>query len=155
MGDVRRTIIVHIYDDTSKPNDLGFGMSGYGVHGDEIKCGKDRSGMSKKDPHKITFEINNRTSRNFLFPNDAKNAMWVGNDATTCPKTAPTAENPEFPWKDFNVSNDREQLSVKNLNSAEAQYKFSLNFVDADDPSGKSCRYDPIWTNQNGGSNVN
>ena len=154
MGNARRTIIVHISDDDEGENGLRFGMSGYGVDKEEIKCGKDGSGMKKKDPHKITFEINNRSSKEWLFPTNAQNAMWVGSDSSTCPKTPPP-EHPEFPSNDRKVSPDREQLEVKNLNSCAGRYKFSLNFVDAADAAGKLHQYDPIWTNQNGGSSNN
>jgi hypothetical protein len=154
MGEAKRTIIVHIYDNKDEPNELGFGLSGYGVDKDEIKCAKDTSGMRAQEAHKITFEINDRSSRNWLFPTNAANAMWVGSDSTDCPQTAPP-ENPEFPVKDMKVSQDREQLEVKNLNSTKARFKFSLNFVDASDPSGKLYPFDPIWNNQNGGSRNN
>lgn len=150
MGEANRTIIVHIYDDDNEPNGIGFGLSGFGVVKDEIKCGKDGSGMHAKDAHKITFEINNRSSRTWLFPSNAANAMWVGADSTDCPQTAPP-ENPEFPEKSMKVSQDREQLEVKNLNSRRGQYKFSLNFVDPSDPAGLLYPFDPIWNNQNGG----
>lgn len=150
MGEARRTILVHIWDDKDEPNGLGFGMSGYGVDKDKIKCGKNEAGLRKSEGHKITFEINNRSSRAWLFPEDGYNGMWVGTDATDCPKSLPR-QNPEFPTKDMKVSQDREQLEVKNLNTCKADYKFALNFVDADDPEKKLYQYDPIWANQNGG----
>jgi hypothetical protein len=157
MGEQNRTIIVHISDDASQPNGLRFGMSGFGVEPRqmdgktdfEIKCGKDKAGMQKKDPHKITFEINNRSSRNWVFPTNVQNAMWVG-DATTCPKTAP-GEHTEFKWKDYKRLQDGEQLEVKNQNSSKGDYKFSLNFIDADGNPNELYPFDPIWTNQNGG----
>jgi hypothetical protein len=151
MGEAQRTIIVHIWDDDNEPNGLGFGLSGFGVQQDEIKCAKDKAGMHKKDPHKVTFEINNRSSRDWLFPSNEADAIWIGSDASDCPKAAP-AENAEFPVKSMKVSPDREQLVVKNLNSCVGRYKFSLNFVEAGDRSeSKLYPYDPIWSNQNGG----
>lgn len=150
MGEEKRTIIVHIYDDNNEPNGLGFGMSGYGVVKDEINCGKDGSGMHAKDAHKVTFEINNRSSRPWLFAGNPANAMWVGSNSTDCPQKAPPP-NLEFPEKDRKILQGGEQLEVKNLNTSIARYKFSLNFVDTSDPSGKLYPYDPIWNNHNGG----
>lgn len=150
MGSAKRTILVHISDDSEGENGLRFGMSGYGVQKEEITCAKE--GMHHEDAHDITFEINNRSERNWLFPADERNAMWVAGNSTDCPKTRPP-ENPEFPTKDMKVSKDREQLTIKNRNSCRAMYKFSLNFVDADAADNKLYPFDPIWNNQNGGLN--
>ena len=46
---------------------------------------------------------------------------------------------------------DGEQLEVKNQNSSKGDYKFSLNFIDADGNPNELYPFDPIWTNQNGG----
>ena len=148
MGNARRTILVHIWDDTEAENGIQFGMSGFGVQKGEITCAKE--GMHKDEPNKITFEINNRSTRNWLFPSDERNAMWVASNATDCPKALPP-ENPEFPIKKMKVSQDREQLTVDNLNTRKADYKFALNFVDGDDQK-HLYSYDPIWSNQNGGT---
>ena len=148
MGNAKRTILVDIWDDPTKPNGLGFGMAGFDVQNDEIKCSK--NGMKKSEPNKVTFEINNRSTKTWLFPTDKLDAMWVGANAKDCPKTRPAA-NPEFPTNKINVSSDREQLSLENLNSFAAEYKFVLNVVDENDPSQRLIPYDPIWNNQNGG----
>jgi hypothetical protein len=148
MGNANRTILVNIWDDPDAPNGIQFNLSGYDVQNNEVSC--DKKGMKKEEFNKVTFEINNRSVRNWLFPSDVGNAMWVGSDATNCPETKP-AENPEFPLKKMNVSSDREQLSIENKNSAVAKYKFALNFVDGDDQK-HLYPFDPIWNNQNGGS---
>jgi len=151
MGEARRTILVHIWDDDEGQNGLGFGMSGFGVDKDEIKCAKDKAGMGKDDPHKITFEINNRTTRDLRFPDkNPHDAMWVGPNSTTCPQTAPTKDHAEFPWAHYKVLENGEQLEVKNLNSSVGRYKFSLNFAE-DGKQTPLIPYDPIWNNQNGG----
>lgn len=160
MGEAKRTIIVHIFDQAAGDNGLGFGMSGFGVQARqidnkpnfEIKCAKDKAGMAKKDPHKVTFEINNRSSKDLLFAHLEKNAIWVSENATDCPQNDP-GEHADFPLKDMKLSSDREQLTVQNLNSCKADFKFSLNFVEASaKDDSQMYSYDPIWTNQNGGS---
>lgn len=153
MGEARRTIIVHIFDDENGENGLGFGLSGYGVRNQEIRCSKDdaRPPMKKNQAHNVVFEINNRSSRDLVFPTDPARAMWVGSDATTCPKATPPAHS-DFPVKGRSVSDDREQLTIENNNSSKADYKFSLNFVEAGNAAESPLiPYDPIWTNQNGG----
>ena len=60
----------------------------------------------------------------------------------------------DFPLKGRSVSTDREQLTVENVNSCKADFKFSLNFVQAGNAAeAPLIPYDPIWNNQNGGSN--
>lgn len=148
MGNARRTVLVNIWDDPDAPNGIRFNLSGYDVQNNEVKCSK--GGMKKDEPNKVTFEINSRSDRKWLFPSDAGNAMWVAGNANDCPEAKPV-ENPEFPLKKMNVSSDREQLSVENKNSEAARYKFTLNFVDGDDQK-HLYPFDPIWNNQNGGS---
>jgi hypothetical protein len=153
MGESKRTIIVHMFDDDN--GDLQFNMSGYGVHNQEIHCSKDdaRRPMKKNQSHTVTFEINNRSSQDLLFPTDPSRAMWVGTDGTTCPRATP-APHADFPLKGRSVSTDREQLTVENVNSCKADFKFSLNFVQAGNAAeAPLIPYDPIWNNQNGGSN--
>jgi hypothetical protein len=151
MGNAKRTILVHIWDDPEAPNGIQFGMSGFGVQKDEITCAK--GSLPKADSNSVTFEINNRSNRNWLFPTDESDAMWVSDNGTDCPTCRPP-ENPEFPVKDMKVSHDREQLAVRNRNSSKAMYKFALNFVDGDDQK-HLYSFDPIWNNQNGGSSRN
>jgi hypothetical protein len=151
MGNARRTILVHIWDDIEAQNGINFGMSGFGVQKDEITCAK--GAMPHEDSNSVTFEINNRSNRNWLFPSDENDAMWVSENGSDCPQRRP-AENPEFPVKDMKVSHDREQLTVRNRNSCKAMYKFTLNFVDGDDQK-HLYPFDPIWNNQNGGSSRN
>ena len=148
MGNAKRTILVNIWDDPDAPNGIQFNLSGYGVKQGEITCSK--GGMPKTDSNKITFEINNRSNRNWLFPKNEANAMWVSGNSTDCPEQCPP-ENPEFPANKVKVSSDREQLAVENKNSGVAKYKFALNFVDGDDQT-HLYQFDPIWNNQNGGS---
>ena len=38
MGEKKRTIIVHAFDDNDQAGGIGFGMSGYGVRQEEIRC---------------------------------------------------------------------------------------------------------------------
>jgi len=152
MGEAKRTIVVHMFDDQN--GDLQFNMSGFGVRNHEIRCSKDdpRRPMKKNQPHTVTFEINNRSSKDLVFPTDPARAMWVGSDATTCPKATPPAHG-DFPLKGRTVSDDREQLTVENNNSCKADFKFSLNFVEAGNAAeAPLIPYDPIWSNQNGGS---
>ena len=52
------------------------------------------------------------------------------------PANSPAGE-PRIPGeKSMKVSQDREQLAVKNKNSRGAKYKFSLNFVDGERSDG-------------------
>jgi len=149
VGNARRTILIQITDDPKAPNGVAFSMAGFGVKKDQITCSK--AGMNKNEPNKVVFEIDNQSTRDWLFPSDEANAIWVGANADDCPKSLPP-ENPEFPVKKMKVSEDRERLSVDNLNTCEADYKFCLNFVEAGDRNQKLCPYDPIWNNQNGGT---
>ena len=152
MGEAKRTIIVHIFDDKDEPHGVDFGMSGYGVRHDEIRCSKDKAkrGLRRNKPHEVVFEIANRSSKDLLFPSDKKRAMWVSNDGTSCPTSQPANEHAVV--KAVKVSDDREQLFVENANPKKESFKFALNFVDAADASeSQLIPFDPVWANQNGG----
>ena len=158
MGEKYRTIIVHAFDDKDEDHDIGFSMSGYGVHKDEITCDKAKDKtkpkMKKSDAHRIVFELANRSSKNLRFPDNAKDAMWVSDDDQDCPKSAKHQDNIV---KAIDVLDDGERLEVKNFNKVEGRHKFALIFIDADDTSvpKKGIPYDPIWANQNGGASEN
>ena len=149
MGEARRTIIVHAYDDNSEPNDVGFSMSGYGVRNNEIKCAKDkaRGGMPKERAHEVVFELADRTDLELRFVDDLANAMWVSDNDTDCPHVA---AHQNTVVRATEVSQDGERLTVENFNPVRKRYKFALNFVDKD---GTIVSFDPIWENQNGGKN--
>lgn len=148
MGQASRTIIVHAFDDKRAPKGIGFGMSGLGVDREEIRCDKDgtRPPMKRTDPHHVTFELANRSSVALRFPQRASDAMWVSDNDRDCPERA--ACHGDF--KPQGVSQDGETLTVHNLNSSRARYKFALNFIDSDNPT-EVYSYDPIWDNNNGG----
>ena len=149
MGEARRTIIVHAFDDENAATGVGFSMSGYGVRGEEIKCSKDKArgnGMGKDDEHKITFELADHTDLELRFP-AKQDAMWVSPNDVDCPD-CPVHQNDVVTATD--TSDDGEQLDVINKNKEKKRYKFALNFIDKD---GKTHQYDPVWNNQNGGMN--
>ena len=150
MGEARRTIIVHAFDKEGEPCGVGFGMSGYGVRQDEIRCRKDhpRHPMKKKDEHTIVFELANRSSVDLKFRSKPDDAMWVAADDQTCPDTACHQKHVVFAT---HVSPDGEQLTVKNKNKDDERFKFALNFDAVIDGQKKICQFDPIWANQNGG----
>jgi hypothetical protein len=151
MGEAKRTIIVHAFDDKNEPNGIGFGMSGFGVRfGDEIHCSKDDpdARMKKNDAHEITFELADRTTKGLLFPTDKKLAMWVSANDQDCPNSARHRDGIVA----VKVSDNREQLTVHNSNKVKERLKFALNFVAADDAAqNKIIQFDPVWANQNGG----
>ena len=150
MGEAKRTVIVHAYDDDDEDCGVGFGMSGYGVRQNEIHCKKDnpKHRMKKSDPHTIIFELANRSSRDLRFPKDPDDAMWVAADDQSCPEDPCHQKQVVF---GVNVSSDGEQLTVKNHNKDKKRFAFTLNFHETKD--GKTVRvpFDPIWANNNGG----
>lgn len=150
MGEAKRTIIVHAFDDDDKPGGIDFGMSGYGVRKDEIYCRKDhpRHPMKKSDEHTIIFELANRSSVDLRFRKNADDAMWVSADDQTCPNSACHQKGVVFAT---HVSQDGEQLTVKNKNKDKESFKFALNFDAVIDGQKKIIQFDPIWANQNGG----
>src|SRR3982750_4255026 len=90
MSEAKRTIIVHIWDDKSKPGGVDYGLSGYGVKNHEIKCSKQdvTCGLKTGVPHEVTFEVANRSSVDLCFPSDPARAMWVSADGAACPDKA-------------------------------------------------------------------
>ena len=150
MGEMKRTVIVHAFDKASEPAGIGFGMSGYGVQQDEIRCKKDvdRHPMKQSDAHLIVFELANRSKVDLRFPDNPDDAMWVAPDDQTCPNHAMHQKQVVFAT---NVSDDGEQLTVKNNNRHKQRLKFALNFEGVFNGQKKICQFDPIWENQNGG----
>ena len=150
MGEAKRTVIVHAFDDDDEPAGIGFGMSGYGVSQGEIRCRKDnpKQKMKKSDHHTIVFELANRSSVDLKFRSNPDDAMWVAPDDQTCPNTP---QHQKQVVLGTHVSPDGEQLTVKNHNKESKRYKFALNFEGMFDGQKKVCQYDPIWANNNGG----
>ena len=150
MGEAKRTIIVHAFDKDGEPHGIGFGMSGFGVKQDEIRCKKDnaRQRMKQSDPHTIVFELANRSKLDLRFPQNPDDAMWVAPDDQTCPDNAQHQKQVVFAT---NVSADGEQLTVKNHNRDKKRFKFALNFHVTKDGQTKRIPFDPVWDNQNGG----
>ena len=151
MGEMKRTVIVHAYDDDDEQHGGGFGMSGYGVRQDEIHCKKDnpRYRMKTSDAHTIVFELANRSSKTLRFPPNPDDAMWVAADDQNCPGNACHQKQVVF---GTGVSSDGEQLTVKNHNKDKKRFKFVLNFQETKkDGTTQRVPYDPIWANQNGG----
>jgi hypothetical protein len=150
MSEARRTIIVHIWDDKTKPGGVDYDLSGYGAKNHEIKCSKQdpKCGMKPGVPHKVTFEIANRSSVDLCFPTDPARAMWVAADGAPCPKQACHQKGVVEATA---VSSDGEQLMVENMDDVKGRYAFALNFIVRGDPDQSPLySYDPIWNNQNG-----
>lgn len=149
MGEAKRTIIVHAFEDENADGGVGFSMSGYGVRNGEIKCSKDKArgnGMGQNDSHDVTFELADHTELELRFPDDPADAMWVSPNDSDCPKTAVHQDSVICAT---NVLDDGERLQVTNTNKEKKRYKFALNFLTKD---GETKQYDPVWNNQNGGN---
>lgn len=150
MGHKNRTILVRAADDQAKPGEVQFSMAGFGVSGDRIICKKDDPNhpMKDQDHHKIIFELVDESTFGLRFE-DENNVMWVGpkGQLNGCPASGSKQDNVV---KAKHVSSDGEQLTVHNFNKKvdEGEYKFALNFVDA---NNKTHCYDPIWDERNGG----
>jgi hypothetical protein len=99
----------------------------------------------------IKFMIDDPDRTGLLFPKSKLDAMWAHpvKDANgPCPKPGTTW--PEF--EAFNVPAGGKTLMVKNRNSFEQLFKFSLNFTrDREDPDAPLVCWDPIGDNRNGG----
>lgn len=118
---------------------------------------KDRHGMTKQDFHLLEFVIDDATGEGLTFPAVPHDAMWV--------MSAPDRSNAVCPDKnsisDYSVMepicvcDGGRRLIVRNDNPRKEDWSFTLNFVrpgtDQSDASGY-VSWDPIGSNQNGGS---
>jgi len=151
MGHKNRTILVTATDDPANPGGVKFSMAGFGVTGEEIICKKDdmKHPMKEDESHKVVFELVNDSTVAGLRFADEDEVMWVGlkNQLGSCPSAGSKQDKVV---RATDVSDDGEQLTVKNYNREpdQGKYKFALNFVDAD--GGTHC-YDPTWDERNGG----
>lgn len=101
-----------------------------------IRCAKRPTDSKNNDFHEFTFTLSEQEV-DLLFREPANAAMTVvgGNRDIEAISVAP----------------DRKSLTVRNFNRTASENKFALNFVTRSDPQ-RPVVYDPIWTNQNGGS---
>lgn len=102
-----------------------------------IRCAKGPTDSKNNDFHDFTFTLNERDV-DLLFREPANAAMTV------------VGGNRDI--EAVNVGADGKSLTVRNFNRTVSESKFALNFVTRANPP-RPVTYDPIWTNQNGGSN--
>ena len=143
---------------TATPNRAGNGFDftmsdkdGNPISDDKIESHKNDS-HKKKDYHAFHFTLETTDGSNLAFLKDPFDVMWVAPiDGTTKPDFCP---NKRVTDEDFCVGEITDTtLTVYNANSRKHDFKFVLNFVwTKQNKSRQDVRYDPVWTNGNGGA---
>ena len=124
-------------DDTSE-NGVRFGLreGGAVLPNATIRCAKRPTDSKNDDFHDFTFILNEQDV-DLLFRRPANAAMTVAGG------------NRDI--EVISVGDGGKSLTVRNFNRTASENKFALNFVTNTTPP-RSVVYDPIWSNQNGGS---
>jgi hypothetical protein len=143
-------VVVTLIKDMTKPAPhVGFQMSSNIKKNDRLEFWNDDD-----DPgYFVDFHIEDDAQSGYLFPRDETKAIWV--KAASDPKN-PMKDCPKKPstWPQFtpvSVSPDQKVLRVLNLNQHKQVFAFALRFTK--DPNAEpDLLYDPIGTNQNGGT---
>lgn len=119
--------------------------NGQPVPNDTLQVSKTKA-HKQTDYHTFIFTVENADDTDLKFIDNPFDVMWV-TPGNNCPKHR-THD------MDFNIGAiDSEHLTVHNANSRQCSLKFVLNFVGTKaDGSRGIIAYDPIWTNNNGGS---
>ncbi len=98
----------------------------------------DKKKMKKADDYRILFFLDEKGGYKFVL--DKSQVMLI--DGAPCPYPP---GRPEFEVDDV----DDYELEVLNRDSRSASYKFTINLLDG---AGNHVAYDPIYSNQNGGT---
>ena len=113
---------------------------------------KTNDGMKKVDYYLVEFDLVDKSSLDLSFAPNPMVAFWVNWNSQSCPNGAC------YSHEIYAVGVDEQhgkKLLVRNEDNSIVDFAFSLGFLkggfDPSDPNGY-IRYDPIGTNQDGGS---
>lgn len=144
--------IVHVIatDGTDKPVDFELQSNLIDPKNGELTFNKSNDGMGKSDYYLLTFQLDDKTTKNLRFEPNPMKALWVSmGDAMNPPPCPTSASYCEDIFAVLVDQNDGKSMVVRN-NDAKVQYfTFSLGFIG--DPDDSEYRFDPGGQNQNGG----
>lgn len=122
------------------------------IAGAKIDSVKDNKWHKFNDYHRVTFVLDDQTGRDLRFLKDPDEVFWVDAAPMGQAPACPTSTSTEDDFSVESVTNN--VLIVRNMNSKQCDYKFTLNFVGTM-PNGTTglIPYDPDWGNGNGGHN--
>jgi len=155
MGTAQRVNVdVIVTSDSKSPNGVRFAMNSNLGSGNQLTFKNKKKG----DWFEVDFTIvdDNEPKTGYLFPDDEKLAMYVKpvDDLT---EPCPDDWNDPRHWDQFEaqqVTNKNQTLRVRNWNHDIQLFKFTLWVTKTPNENGPCIPYDPVGSNQNGGSGM-
>ena len=151
-----RFVDIYVEPDSTSNNGYKFWMEEDKVQTSTLVFNKDTDNMKKKDDYRIEFKLHNQKGAKLHFSKDKSMVLWAevatGAPPNACP--APNSTCPEFYVDPAAYIEDR-VLKVINTDMTAQDISFALNFLEegnSDGPDASYICYDPIASNQNGGS---
>ena len=141
MGQEKK-VDVTIYAEPDKSGSgISFSLESVLGNGDRLTFKNDK----KDDFYKVFYHLEDG-NLGLKFRSDPDDALWVVKGGP-CPRSP--AKDDEF--KPIQVTDQDKTLVVHNKNRVEAEYVYTLRFVQAD---GTGVDWDPIIDNRNGGTAI-
>lgn len=151
-----RYVDIYVEPDSSSANGYRFWMEEDKVETSTLVFNKDTDKMKKSDNYKIEFKLHNQNGAKLCFSKDKSMVLWAmaatGAPEGACPPA--NSSHSGFYVDPASYIEDR-LLTVINTDMTVEDIAFALNFLEEgtkDDPNANYICYDPIASNQNGGS---
>lgn len=151
-----RYVDIYVEPDSASANGYKFWMEEDKVETSKLVFNKDTDKMKKSEDYKVEFKLHNQKGAKLCFSKDKSMVMWAmaatGAPSNACPP--PNSTYPEFYVDPATFIEDR-LLTVINEDKTVEDVAFALNFLEEgekDGPNANYICYDPIASNQNGGT---
>jgi hypothetical protein len=150
-----RYVDIFVEPDSNSKDGYQFSMKEGGVGTSNLVFNKNSDNMKKSDEYRIEFKLHNTKGAKLCFSKDTNMVFWameIPGPTEACPPPQST-----FPglYVDPGSPIEDSVLKVINTDLSVAQFAFALNFIEEgqkDGPTTKYICYDPIGSNQNGGT---
>ena len=122
---------------------------------EELIFNKTNNGMKKKDWYEVDFDLDDHSGLKLEFAPNPMLAFWVSMGSPFNPQPG-CPQMPSYCESVYAISVNPSKLTVRNEDEVWSTFRFSLGFLKGgQDPKNQNSyvRYDPIGSNQDGGSN--
>lgn len=156
---MKRVVDICVEPDSNSDNGYRFWMEEDKVKKDAIIFNKTKSKIKKSEDYEVELQLKNQNGANLRFSKDKSMVFWAqvvtGAPPYPCPPPQSTCSEVYVDPTAF-IKDDL--LKVINTDMTSQEISFALNFLEPgqeDGPGTQYVRYDPIFSNQNGGASRN
>lgn len=152
------TVMISAVADNSQPSGYNFTMKSNGNAVAELEFSKDKDKLKKSQYYTITFVLDAANNGGLRFSHDYDTVFWAKEIPNrTAPCVSSVSHLPGLFVDPATPIEDR-QIKVINVDRHPQLFAFAFNFLrpgDTDGPGTAYALFDPIGSNQNGGTKAN